>query len=204
MGTITIESIMSIEKDDLQEAAKTIKIEDLPQLVEWLSLKDDGIRYQSFLMLQYRSQYENDVYPYWEVFRNKLKSESSYQRSIGLMLIAENAKWDRDNSMEDTIDDYLKLLMDEKPITIRQCIQSLEKIILHKPDLIKTVVDKLMSFDIMDVKETMRKSILMDILHILSIIRKSTKSEDIESFIADALSGEILDRKSKKQIEGLL
>lgn len=69
------------------------------------------------------------VYTYWDIFREKLKSDNSYQRSIGLMLIADNARWDTQNRMEETIYDYLKCLSDEKPITVRQCIRSLVKII---------------------------------------------------------------------------
>jgi len=44
------------------------------------------------------------------------------------MLIAENVRWDEQNRMEDTMDEYLELFNDEKPITIRQCIQSLGKV----------------------------------------------------------------------------
>ncbi len=102
---ITIESMMSIDKSDLQEASKMINKDDVPQLIEWLALKDDSIRYQAFLLLQNRSRFVNDIYPYWELFRSKLKSDNSYQRSIGLMLIAENVKWDTESNMEDTIDE---------------------------------------------------------------------------------------------------
>ncbi len=41
---ITLERIMSIPKSDLQEASKTLEKEDIPQLIEWLSLKDDNTR----------------------------------------------------------------------------------------------------------------------------------------------------------------
>jgi len=50
----------------------------------------------------------------------------------------------------------------------------------------------------------MRKSVLLDILNVLLLIRKELKADEIESFILNALSGEILDKKSKKQIEALL
>ncbi|MGI5876816.1 MAG: hypothetical protein ACOX6X_08440 [Dethiobacteria bacterium] len=106
--------------------------------------------------------------------------------------------------MEDTIDEYLTLLNDEKPITIRQCIQALGKIASAKPGLNDKIASRLISFDLMAVKETMRKSILLDILNVLFIIRKRYKTDEIESFISNALSGEILDKKSKKQIEALL
>jgi hypothetical protein len=195
---------MSISKSDLPEASKALNKEDISQLIEWLALKDDNIRYQAFLLLQNRSLLFDDVYPYWDTLRKKLKSDNSYQRSIGLMLIAENAKWDTENRMEDTIDECLMLLNDEKPITIRQCIQSLGKIVSAKPGLNDKIASALINLDLMAVKETMRKSILLDILNVLIIIRKSHKTDETESFILNSLSGEILDKKSKKQIEVLL
>ena len=173
---ISIESIMAIDKSDIQVASKALAKDDLPQLVEWLSLKDDNIRYQTLLLLQSRSMFFDDVYPFWDTFRNKLKSDNSYQRSIGLMLVAENAKWDAQNRMEDTIDEYQALLNDEKPITIRQCIQALSKVAPFKPGLNKKIASKLISFDLMAIKETMRKSILLDILNVLLIIRKEPKT----------------------------
>jgi len=198
---ITAEKILSIPKSDLQEVAKSLSKDDIEQLVEWLLLKDDNIRYQAFLLLQSRSMFFNDVYPFWDTFSEKLKSENSYQRSIGLMLIAENVRWDVHNRMEDTIDAYLALLKDEKPITVRQCIQSLGKVSLFKPDLNRKITDCLISFDLNDIKETMRKPILLDILNALLAIRKELKTDEADNFIMNALSGEILDKKSKKQIE---
>jgi hypothetical protein len=200
---IDLENIMSIPKSDLQEASKALDKDDIPQLVEWLALEDDNIRYQAFLILQSRSIFFDDVYPFWDTFHDKLKSVNSYQRSIGLMLIAENAKWDTKNRLENMIDEYLTFLNDQKPITIRQCIQSLGKIALAKPELNDKIASKLISFDVMAIKETMRKSILIDILDVLFIIRQEQKTDDIESFILNALSGEILDKKSRKQFEAL-
>ena len=47
----------------------------------------------------------------------------------------------------------------------------------------------------------MRKTTLLDILNVLLIIRKEYKTDEIESFILNALSCEILDIKTKKKIE---
>lgn len=201
---ITIERLMSIDKNDLQEASRALDKSDLQQLVEWLSEKYDKIRYQAFLLLQNRSQLFNDVYPFWDVFRGKLNSDNSYQRSIGLMLIAENAKWDLENRLDDSINEYLALLKDEKPITIRQCIQSLGKIVPYKPKLNDKTADRLISLNMADIKETMRKSILLDILNVLAVIRKSQRTDETDNFILNALSGDILDKKAKKQIEAIL
>lgn len=201
---IMLDRTMSIDKDALPEVARNLKSEDIPQLVGLLSLKDDNIRYQAFLLLCHRSMLTDDVYPYWNTFRDKLRSDNSYQRSIGLMLIAENAKWDTENQMEYAIDEYLMLLNDDKPITVRQCIQSLSKIVPFKTGILDRIADSLVSFNLMSVKETMRKSILLDILNVLVLIRKNLRTDDIDGFIMNALSGEVLDKKSKTQIEALL
>lgn len=154
--------------------------------------------------MQSRSIFFDDVYPFWDTFREKLNSDNSYQRSIGLMLIAENAKWDTENRMENTIDEYLMSLNDSKPITIRQCIQSLGKISSAKPGLNNKIASRLISFDVMAVNENMRKSILVNILNVMFIIRQEHKTDEIESFIFNALSGGMLDKKSRKQFEALI
>lgn len=204
MQLTNINDIVSIPKSDLLEVSKNLNLEDISELVKLLSLKEDNIRYQAFLLLQNRAILSADVYPYFDIFKEKLDSDNSYQRSIGLMLIAENAKWDDNNRMDNTIDKFLTLLNDEKPITIRQCIQSLGKIVFAKPNLNEKIASKLISIDLTSIKETMQKSILLDILNVLIIIRRNYKTDEIESFISNALSGGILDKKSKKQIEVLL
>ena len=201
---LTIERLLSFEKDDLQEVSKTLSADDLHQLVDWLSEKDDTIRYNSFLLLKHHSKDFGDVYPYWDIFSEKLKSNNSYQRNIGLVLIAANAKWDKDNMLDDIIDEYLSLLYDEKPITVRQCIQSLCEIIPYKKHLLAKIADKLMYFDITQIRETMRKLVLADILTILTLIRKQQPSNEIDSYVFNALSGGVLDKKAVKQVEAML
>ncbi|NLY73050.1 MAG: hypothetical protein GX079_05110 [Tissierellia bacterium] len=201
---ISLESIMQIPKSDLEEASKNLNKDDLSELIKWLSLKEDDLRYQAFLLLQKRSIFSSDLYPYWDLFREKLKSDNSYQRSIGLMLIAENARWDVDNKIEYTLDEFLLSLKDKKPITVRQCIQSLGKIALAKPETCGKITTSLIGFDLMAVRETMRKPILLDIIDVLVIARKEAMGDAIEDFILEALSGQVLDRKSKKLVEGLL
>ncbi len=183
---------------------KKIDNEEIKQLVEWLSEKDDKIRYQSFLLLKSRSESFDDVYPFWDVFSEKLKSENSYQRSIGFMLISENVRWDKEGKFEKIMDDYLINLNYDKPIIVRQCIQSLQNIIPYKENLQFTIADKIMAIDIMSVRETMRKPILTDILEVLVMIRKYRTKDEIESYIFTALSGEILDKKSVKKIETMM
>lgn len=201
---MTVMDLMVVDKDQLPNAAIAMKASELPQLVDLLNEKIDKVRYQAFLALQYRSRVLPDVYPFWDTFRAKLGSDNSYQRSIGMMLIAENVRWDTQDKMSVTIDTYLNGLTDEKPITVRQCIQSLEIICNCKPQLDDLIVSRLVGIDLMQVKETMRKLILMDVLHVLLSIRQSHPSEEIDPYLMNALSGGILDVKQKKQLKSML
>jgi len=198
---VDFEMLTDIDESNLTETAQSLDKEDLPKIVERLSEKNDKVRYKALLLLQKRSACCDDVYPFWDVFRSKLKHENSYQRNIGVMLIAENAKWDTENRMDGTIDEYLTVLNDEKPITVRQCIQALEKIVPYKNHLCPKIADSLMSINILAVKETMRKLILFDILNILVLIRKYQPADASDEYIINALSGEVLDKKVKKLVE---
>ncbi|MGE5626639.1 MAG: hypothetical protein ACM3X7_00815 [Solirubrobacterales bacterium] len=202
--SVTMEAIMNIEQNDISKRAALLEKEDIEQLVDWLSLKEDSIRYRAFLLLQAKSVLDSSVYPFWDVFRMKLTSDNSYQRSIGVMLIAENVKWDVDCKMKGTMADYLSILKDEKVITIRQCIQSLKTIVQNSQEYTKDIGEALLSNNIMSVRETMRKLILLDIINTLVEIKKYCLSSEISQYIFTALSGEVLDKKSKKVIEKLL
>lgn len=201
---ITIEKLVAIPKEELSETSKSLDATDISRLVEILNVKEDNLRYQAFLLLKNRSTFFNDVYPYWDEFRSKLSSANSYQRSIGLMLISENAKWDQENKIEVTIDDYLSLIHDEKPITIRQCIQGLENIILSKPNVSQRIASELVSLQLATIKETMRKSVLLDILNILLLIQNVQSTDEIKFYVTNALHGTMLDSKSKQQIQARL
>jgi len=50
----------------------------------------------------------------------------------------------------------------------------------------------------------MQKLILVDIIAILAAIRKYGTTDDIEHYITVALTGDILDKKAKKQVEAML
>ncbi len=200
---MTLNDLMSIDKENPNEAAEKLSPLDIAQLVKWLCEKEDSIRYPSLLVLQSRSAMADDVYPYRETFREKLKSGNSFQRSIGLIMIAQNARWD-DGWLDGVIGEYLELLSDEKPITVRQCIQHLKCIVPYKSALHEAIAKALMALDLAAVRETMRKLVLTDILEVLAMIRRTEINDAIEGYIMDAMAGGLLDKKAKKHIEGLL
>jgi hypothetical protein len=201
---ISIDTLLGVNKDNACETAEILETHDIEFLVKLLAEKDDKIRYPALLLLLSRSAISSDVCAYWDVFSEKLKSDNSYQRSIGMMLIAENARWDKSGRLDDMLDDYFALFHDEKPITIRQSIQALKSILPYKPHLASRIASALMKIDLAGIRETMRKLILVDILEILADIRKHIANDEIEAYIMDALTGGLLDKKAKACISGLL
>lgn len=200
---INVEKIQAYEKDVLSDVAPSLEDQDIKQLIAWLNEKDDMLRYKSFLLLQSRSQIYNDVYAHWDEFVAKLDCDNSYQRSLGLMLMAENARWDETGWLDKNIDCYLNGCDDEKPVTVRQCIQGLAKIVPYKKQCYDAIVARLIGIDISQRKETQQKLLLIDIITILKLIEKESPREDIKRYIQNAMTGGILDAKSKKMLAAL-
>jgi hypothetical protein len=195
---ITIEIITECEKENLAAILPKLEKGDIELLFSLLSEKDDNLRYKSFLLLQMRSEQNDDVYPFWDALVEKLDNSNSYQRSIGLMLIAENVRWDKPKKFNAITDRYLALCDDEKPVTVRQCIQSFCKVIPFNHDCTSKVVDKLIAIDLMQRKETQRKLLLTDILTVLLECQKIQPEERVDRYICQALTGGLLDEKTKK------
>ncbi|HWQ50162.1 MAG TPA: hypothetical protein VN369_00035 [Terriglobales bacterium] len=201
---LTMDSMMALPQEELAAFAAALHPEDVAQLVGRLALKADEVRYRAFLLLREKSRLDDSVYPYFEVFCEKLSSENSYQRSLGVMLIAENVKWDAEGKMRKVLPEYLKILYDEKPITVRQCIASLGVIATEAPEYGPDIAKALLGYDVMQVRETMRKLILTDIVTVLAAIKKARPDPEIDAYLLWALSGEILDGKAKKALQKLL
>lgn len=197
---LTQEDLQAIEKSELNRLVFALQPADLDLLVNLLNEKDDNLRYKAFLLLQARSQACADVYAYWNLFVEKLGNENSYQRSLGLMLLAENARWDEKDAFGAVIERYLERVDDEKPVTVRQCVQGLAKIVPFKPQYNDRVAGRLMAVDLAARKDTQRKILLLDIINILLLIQKERQREDVERYIHHALTGGILDEKAKKEI----
>ena len=101
-----------------------------------------------------------------------IDSDNSYMWTRELTLIACNAKWDRDNKIDEIIDEYLKHIEDVKPITARQCIKLLPLIAKNKPDLKGDIVSALKKADISIYADSMQSLVCKDIQNSLAEIEK--------------------------------
>lgn len=190
-------------KDSLDVLAETLSHSDIEFLVDLLTAKHDEVHYAAFLALRNRSEMFADVYPHWDTFVAMMNHKNSYHRSIGIMLIAENVRHDKDKKLDSIINEYQSHCRDEKFITCRQTIQSIGKWIKLRTDLFAVITQGLMNIDIESFKDSQKKLILIDILKVLATINKIEERKEIVSYIGDAFGGGYLDKKAKKELEAL-
>lgn len=119
------EQLKAVAKSQIEQTAKNLTNQDIKSLVDTLSEKDDKLRYNAFLLLQAHSKTQPAVYGYWDVLVEKLDNGNSYQRSIGVMLLAENVRWDTEGKFASGLDKYMRCCLDERFITARQTLQAL-------------------------------------------------------------------------------
>lgn len=138
-------------------------MDSVPILIKALSDKNNRVSCGAMKTLAVLSEQSDEVYEYMDTFFAMLESGNSYMRNRGLILIAENARWDRDFKIDEMIDDYLKHITDPKPITARQCIAALPKIAESKPDLREDILKALKSADVSRYPDSMRGLVFKDI-----------------------------------------
>lgn len=122
---------------------------DIGKKVDMLVCSDNKQAYNVLKELLEISQQCNDLYPYFDTFVEMMNNkDNSYIRTRGLRLIAYNSKWDINNQVNSIIEEWLKHIEDEKPITARQCIKDTVIIAKNKPELIEIILEKLEKMNI--------------------------------------------------------
>lgn len=145
---------------------------NIQDLVDGLMSSDVKQAYQCLKKLESESLHSNAVYPFFDVFADMLDNTNSYIRTRGIILIANNAKWDVDYKIDEIIDKYLKHVVDDKPIAVRQCIKVLPIIAKYKPDLKHDIERALHNANPIRYKDSMRPLVVKDIQKCLIDLQK--------------------------------
>ena len=202
---MNLEALLALPKEELTGAAEGLTAGTIADLADLLDEKADEARYQALLLLTARAERFPDVLPHWSRFVEKLSSGNSYQRSIGVQMLAANARWADEGAVQACLPACFRLLADEKPITARQAIQSLGKIARDAPSAAPEIARALMGMDILSARETMRKLLLVDACRaLLSLKDVPALNDPVNAFLMSALSGDILDKAAKKQIRAAM
>ncbi|MFA5585372.1 MAG: GNAT family N-acetyltransferase [Saccharofermentanales bacterium] len=146
------------------------RIEDL---VGRLMASDDQEAYRSMKKLEAVSREADAVYPFLGSFFTMLNHANSYIRTRGLILIAANARWDKQGQIDGNMDTYLEYIMDPSPITARQCIKSLLLMACYRPGLRSKIVHALESADHSYYQESMRELLGKDIGLVVEQLERS-------------------------------
>lgn len=166
------DEVKVLAKTDINLASTNLNDSEINFLVETLNEKDDKLRYNAFLLLQASSRQFPYAYKYWDEFEKKLDNENSYQRSLGVMLIAENVRWDQGDKFSKTINKYLSCSTDEKFITARQTIQGLEIILKTTDKFNDTIKQRLVNLQLSHYKDNQQKLLSKDISNVLKKINR--------------------------------
>jgi len=145
---------------------------NVEEIFELLFDKENTVAYRALQDLQRESEETDCVYAYMDRLSDMLENDNSYIRTRGLTLLAYNARWDRDNKIDEIIDGYLKHITDVKPITARQCIKMLPMIAKDKPELRNDICSALERADISFYDDSMQPLVYKDIQKALKEIQK--------------------------------
>ena len=129
--------------------------------------EDNNSAYKTLLELETITTESNELYNYFNEFLKMLNNEKTFIRVRGFRLICSLAKWDNENKINKNIDIILKELEDEKGASVRQCLEKLNLILMHKIELTDIIENKVRNLELSKYKESMQFLIKKDIDYIL-------------------------------------
>ena len=144
----------------------------------WISMledKDTSIAYKALQELERISDERGSIYAYIEKFVNMISSDKYVLRVRGFRLFCKQAKWDRDNILDENIDAALHILNDEKPTAVRQALVALSDVVRYKPELRQTVKKAVSDINYLRYKDTMHSLLAKDMQKVLGLIQEVEK-----------------------------
>lgn len=131
---------------------------------------DNKEAYKILLELELLSTESDELYNYFDDLLRMLNNEKTYVRVRGFRLICAVAKYDIDDKINKNIDIILKELDDPTATSVRQCLSTLNLIVLYKVELSDIIENKLNNINLSLYKESMQSLIQKDIDNILKNI----------------------------------
>ena len=139
----------------------------MKEKIKKLYNEDNNSAYKTLLELEIITTESNELYNYFNEFLKMLNNEKTFIRVRGFRLICSLAKWDNESKINKNIDIILKELEDEKGTSVRQCLEKLNLILIHKIELTDIIENKVRNLELSKYKESMQFLIKKDIDYIL-------------------------------------
>ena len=145
---------------------------DIALLIQMLEDKDNTTAYKALQELESISDKSGSIYTYTEKFVSLISSDKYVFRVRGFRLFCKQARWDRNNILDENIDAALYILKDEKPTAVRQALAALADVVRYKPDLRETVKKAVSDINYLRYKDTMHSVITKDMQEVLNLIKE--------------------------------
>lgn len=141
---------------------------DIPMLTS----KDDKAACSYTEKINSESRESDAWYDCFDEFASLLNHPKSLVRNRALNILAANVQWDDENRFDGILPEYLSHIIDEKPITARQCIKALAEVGRAKPQYIPEILSVLQSADLSQYKDSMLPLIEKDIRETIERLSK--------------------------------
>lgn len=132
-------------------------------LIQELQDKDDRKAYALSKEICAKSAATDEYYAYFDGFVSLMNAKSSYVRTRGFVLCCAQARWDALGKLQGALEDMLRLLHDDKPTVVRQCLSALHEVVLYRPELCPAILEELARMDPSGYKDSMAPLIEKDI-----------------------------------------
>lgn len=140
------------------------------KLIKDITDKDDNVAYKNFRLSLSETLESNIYYKDIDELRLLLDNPKSYIRIRAFGLICFLSRWDVDSKINDMIYDLLKLLFDEKPTVVRQCLSYIKELIVYKEELKDIIKKEILKIDINIYKDSMKPLIEKDKNEVLYLL----------------------------------
>ena len=151
----------------------------MQDVIAKLTVKDDNYACAVADKIISESQDTDEWYEYFEDFATLLDHPKSLVRNRVLNILAANAQWDEENRFDAIFDDYLAHIVDEKPITARQCIKALAQVGMAKPRYIPKIIDSFHSVNLSIYRDSMRPLIERDMEETEKALTKELQCKEV-------------------------
>lgn len=145
---------------------------DVEELMVLLTDKDKQQAYEALQALERISEQSDVLYSYTRQFAAMVKSEQYMLRVRGFRLFCKQARWDKEEVMDETIVQVLTILQDEKPTAVRQALAALQEVVRYKPALWEPIAKAVGSVDVYRYKDSMRSLLEKDMQALLAQMKQ--------------------------------
>ena len=131
--------------------------------------KDNKKAYDFAKEVMAESAESNKYYELFDDFVEMIYDKNSFVRTRGFLLMCAQARWDMEGKLEESFTVWTKLLNDEKPTVVRQCLDALHEVILYRPELTLRIQEAALAIDTNRYKESMAPLIKKDVEELLKM-----------------------------------